>query len=162
VYDSEAYTDENLASILDSHDSVPDYLERRDVRGRILDVARQWADRDGQLDDDNTRCLIATTWTNWASDELDYDSGSLNQVALGVMDTKTSSATLFTDTVVVQDSWLQTGDGRKTKLRQYDDAEFEASDRGELWLPDGAADYIAVIALSNELLYDDPSMAEAM
>lgn len=161
----EAYTDDNLDQILDANDSFPDYISATE-RERILDVARQRAAARGSaLDDTETDALIATDWGGFASGEFGFDNDEMNTVALGVLNERASAgkgATLFTDTVVVQDTWLTSGDGRKTQTKAYVDDEYDNADEGDMWVPNGAQDYICIVCLSNELLHSEPTAAEAM
>lgn len=159
-----AYTVDNLDDILESNTNVPQISA--DERDRLLSLARRRAASRGEqnaLEDNQTDCIITTDWTTFAQNEFGYDAGGdLNEFALGIFERATGNATLFTDTYVVQGGWLSTGDGRKSQLDQYVDDEYAQSDDGEMWVPKGAQDYVAIIRLSDELLHDAPTAAEAM
>jgi hypothetical protein len=160
----EAYTTDNLQDILDANTNVPPIAD--DELDRLLQLARQRADARGSaLDDQQTDCLIATEWDGFAQDEFGYHNDTLNQWAIGVLNMSASvgkDATLFTDTYVIQDGWLQTGDGRYSKIEEYEDDTFDGAGRGEMWIPKGAQEYIAIIKLSDELVHESPDAAEAM
>lgn len=162
----EAYTLDNLEQIIDSNDHCPSLA--RDEIERLVELARQRADArgtDSALEDEQTECLIATDWTGFASGEFGYDNGDVNQFAMGVLEERVSAgrdATLFSDTVIVQNGWLQTGDGRRSQVKAYEDEDYERSDTGEMWIPKSAQEYIAIIALDPELIHGEPDASEAM
>lgn len=163
----EAYTDENLRQILDANDSVPSLNDEQFER--LLDLARRRADGRGNsvdtgLEEHEHECLIATDWDSFAGNEFGYD-GEVNQFAFGIYDHDVSSgkgACMFTDTVVVQNGYLTTGDGRKTQFERYYDEDYDNANEGEMWVPRGAQDYIGIVALSTELLHGEPDLADAM
>lgn len=161
----EAYTADNLYEILDANSAVPDEFGTANLE-RLVEIAQQRADARGNpLEDDKQDCLIGTDWTGFAGNEFGYSGGKLNHFAFGVVQPGISSgkdATLFTDVQVVQQDWLETGDGRKTQLEQYVDDDYDGADPGEMWIPDGAAQYIAIVVLSNELVHGEPTAADAM
>lgn len=163
---AEAYTIDNLMELLEANSGAPDAFGR-DNAERIVTLAQQRADARGeqsQLDSDHVECLIGTDWAGFAGDEFGYHAGKLNKWALGVLDVGRSmgrDATLFKDAVVVQQGWLETGDARYTQIEEYE-SDFEGASRGELWIPRKAQDYIAIIALSPELIHGDASAADAM
>jgi len=163
----EAFTVDNLYQILDSNSVVADEFGH-DNAERLVALARQRADSRGEqsaLDSTETECIIGTDWTGFAGDEFGYDGGKMNKWAFGVCKEDISrgkDATLFTNVHVVQQDWLETGDDRKTKLEQYEDEDYENSEPGEMWIPDAAAQYIAIIALSDELIHGDATVADAM
>jgi len=73
----------------------------------------------------------------------------MNEFAMGTYERATDNADLFNDTVVAQNGWLTTGDGRRSQVRrQYNDDGFDGADVGQLWLPRSAQDYIAVIEVA--------------
>mgnify|MGYP000105399959 CR=1 FL=1 len=162
----EAYTADNLEQILDANDSCPTIGP--DELDRIIELAQQRADKRGEenaLDEHQTDCLIATNWDGFAEGEFGRDNGQINQFAMGVYEEDISSgkgATLFTDTMVLQDGWLHSGDGRRSKVKHYIDDEYDNADRGEMWIPKGAQDYICIVKLSAELIHDDADASEAM
>jgi hypothetical protein len=167
--DETAYTLDNFKQLLEAHDSAPEWLVKDDEHlERIVNLAEQRAGARGEqsaLEEGETECLLATDWHGWASDEFGFDGDESNQVALGVLNARASAdrdAILFNDTVVVQTGWLRSGDGRKTQMKPYVDEEYDNSSEGELWVPRGAANYIAIIALSSELVHGTPDLAEAM
>lgn len=163
----EAYTKDNLQDILDANSAVPDDFGEANL-DRLLTLARQRADARGEdsaFDGDKMDCLIGTDWTGFAGDEFGYDGGKLNHWAFGVLNVEASygkNATLFTNVQVVQQSWLETGDGRKSQVQTYVDEDYDGADDGEMWIPDGAAEYIAIVALSPELIHGDANVADAM
>jgi hypothetical protein len=168
MYDyPEAYTDDNLYDILTANDAVPDEFGR-DNLDRLLDIARARADARGEqnaLDAEQSECLIGTDWTGFAGNEFGYDGGKLNNWAFGILEaevSRTKNATLFTDTHVVQQSWLETGDGRKSQTKAYVDDEYDGANEGDLWIPEGAQEYIAIVILDPELLHGSPTAADAM
>lgn len=162
----EAYDDEHLLELINANSSCPDVA--MDEVQRIIDLAERRAQLRGEksaFDGDETDFVIATDWTGFASDEFGYDNGEVNQFALGVLNERASAgkaATLFNDTVVVQNGWLQTGDGRRAKVQTYEDTEFDKADEGEMWIPHSAQEYIAIIGISTELIHGEPSAADAM
>lgn len=160
----EAYTFDNLFSIIDSNDSCP--TPAHDELQRIVDLAERRAGARGNaLDDEKVDCLIATDWTGFAEGEFGYDNGALNQFAIGILNHTASvgkGATLFTDTYVIQNGWLKSGDGRRAQVEAYVDDDYDGAEEGEMWIPKGAQDYICIVALSKELVHDSPSAAEAM
>jgi len=163
----EAYTLDNLQEILDSNSAVPD-LTREEVE-RLVDLAKRRADARGEqnaLEDTETDCIIATEWYNFAADEFGHDSeGTINNVAMGVLDMSASvgkDATLFTDTYVIQTKWLESGDGRCNQIEQYVDDDYDEATPGDIWIPQGAQEYIAIVKLSDELIHDNPQVADAM
>lgn len=162
----EAYTKDNLQQVLDANDSSPDPpLEQVE---RITDVAMtraQSRDEDSALDDTEVECVIATTWHSYQTDEFGYHDDTVNRYALGTYSQEASlgkQADLFTDTVVLQQEWLSTGDGRMSRTERYVDDDYDDADDGELWIPEAAQEYIAIIALSDELLYGSPTVGDAM
>lgn len=161
----EAYTTENLKELIDANDSCPTIS--LDETERIVDLARRRADARGEessLEETETDCLVATDWAGFAQDEFGYDNGDLNEFAIGVYNHRVSmgrAASLFTDTYVIQRGWLSTGDGRRNETVQYHDEDF-GSDPGTMWIPKSAQDYLAIIALSDELVHGTPGASEAM
>jgi hypothetical protein len=167
--DETAYTLDNLAQLLDSNDATPDWITDDGVLQRIVDAAEQRAATRGEqsaMDDTDPDCLLVTDWYNWASDEWGHDTDdTLNQVMLGVLNARASAdrdAILFNDAVVLQTGWLRSGDDRRTQMRTYVDDDYADSDDGECWIPRNAAKYIAMIALSDELVHGTPNVTEAM
>jgi hypothetical protein len=162
-----AYDDEQLEDILDSNDSAPSIDSEQFER--IMELARMRArgrgdSMDDGLERDEYECLICTDWDSFAGNEFGYD-GDVNQFALGIYDHDVSAskgASLFTDVSVIQHGWLSTGDGRKTQFERYEDDDYEQAEPGEMWIPNGAQDYICIVVLDPELLYEDPGAAEAM
>lgn len=139
-----------------------------DMAKRIVDIAQRRAqtrNEDGALDSERQECLIATDWVSFAADEFGYDSGQLNEFAMGLYDTERSDgsdADLFTDTIVIQHGWLLSGDGRKTEFERYNDEDFEQSDVGEFWVAHSAQPYMEIAALDPTLVHDQPGVEEAM
>lgn len=163
----EAYTLDNLQDILDANSSVPD-LTREEIE-RLVDLAERRAGARGEqnaLENAETDCIIATEWYNFAADEFGHDTeGTINNVAMGVLDMRASvgkDATLFTDTYVAQNKWLESGDGRCTQVEQYVDDDYDDATPGNMWIPQGAQEYIAIVKLSNELIHGSPQAADAM
>lgn len=162
----EAYDTDHLQELINANSSCPDVA--LDEVKRIVDLAERRAQlrgEDSSLDVSDTDCLIATDWTGFASGEFGYDNGEVNQFAMGVLNEEASSgkdATLFNETVVLQNGWLQTGDGRRSKVEEYEDEDFEKANPGDMWIPKGAQQYIAIIAISSELVHGVPDAADAM
>jgi hypothetical protein len=162
----EAYTFDNLRQIINANDSCPSVAD--DELKRLVDLAKQRASKRGEesaLDDTQTECIIATDWTGFASGEFGYDNGDVNQFAMGVLEEEVSAgkgATLFSDSVVVQRGWMETGDGRRAQVQQYEDEDYDNADAGEFWIPNSAQDYIAIVALGDELLHGEVELADAM
>lgn len=162
----EAYTEDNLCDILESNDDCPPIGP--DELDRIIDLAQRRADARGEesaLERTEVDCVIATEWDGFAQGEFGYDNGTLNQFAIGVLNEQVSAgkgATLFTDTYVIQTGWLQTGDGRRNEVEAYVDDDYDNADAGEMWIPNGAQDYICIVALSDELVHGTPSVSDAM
>lgn len=162
----QAYTIESLVEIIEANDSVetPDNSEIE----RLLELADMRANARGEtnaLDDTQTDCLIGTDWTSFAQNEFGYSGGKLNTWAFGVYEAEISSgkgADLFSDTQVVQQGWLESGDGRMASLEAYLDDEYENADEGEMWIPSGAQQYICIVELADELLHDEAVVADAM
>jgi hypothetical protein len=162
----QAYTVESLVEIIEANDSVetPTNAEIE----RLLDLADTRAASRGEtnaLDESQTDCLIGTDWTSFAQDEFGYSGGKCNVWAFGVYESEISSgkgADLFSDTHVVQQGWLESGDGRMASLEAYMDDEYDNASEGELWIPSGAQQYICIIELGDELLHDDAAVADAM
>ena len=164
--DETAYTVDNLQSLCNANDVAPDISD--DETQRLIELAQQRAESRGEesaLDADTKEVLIATTWNGYASDNFGYDDNLLNKFALGELNVDVSAgkrATLFNNTVVVQQGWLQSGDARRTKLQHYEDDDYDGSDVGDLWIPLSACDYIALFAISNDLIHGQKQIADAM
>jgi len=162
----EAFDAAQLKDILDANDNAPSINDEQ--FDRLLELARQHASGESAVDtgleEHEYEVLIATDWDSFAGNEFGYD-GDVNQFALGVYNNDVSSgkgADLFTDVVAVQNGYLATGDGRRAKTEQYEDDDYDGSDPGEMWIPNGAQNYIAIIALDPELLYGEATLADAM
>lgn len=161
-----AHSKEELLELINNSDKCPDLAE--DEVGRIIDLAERRAQlrqEDSAFDAEDHDCIITTDWTGFASGEFDYDNGHVNQFAMGVYQPKASAekqADLFKSTVIVQNGWMQTGDGRRNKVKEYEDEDFEKSGPGDFWVPKGAQDYILIVALAPELVHGQPSVADAM
>lgn len=162
----EAYDKEHLQELINANDSSPNVAI--DEVERLIDLAERRAqlrDEESTFDADDKECIIMTDWSGFAADEFGYDNGDMNQTAIGILNTQASAgkyATLFNDTVVVQNGWLETGDARRAKIEQYNDEDFEQASEGEMWVPDKAQEYMAIIALDPGLVHDDPKAADAM
>lgn len=164
----EAYTADNLRQILDANDSVPSLNDEQFER--LVELAERRASGRGEsavntgLEQHEHECLIATNWDSFAGNEFGYD-GEVNQFAFGVYDHDISAgkgACLFTDTVVVQNGYLTTGDGRKTQFERYMDEDYDNANAGEMWIPRGAQDYIGIVVLDPELLFGEADIADMM
>jgi len=166
--DETAYTIDNLEQLLNSNDAVPDWFCNRDILQRVVTTATSRAVSRGDesaLEETDVECLIVTDWHSWNKNNFGFDDGSVNQVALGVINVRATAgndAILFNDSVILQTGWLRSGDGRRKQAATYVDDDFDQSEDGELWIPRGAAKYMSIIALSDELLHGDPTIAEAM
>jgi hypothetical protein len=138
-----AFDEDHLHELLKSNDSCAtparDEVERLDTLVEQRQDARTEPARD---------CLIATDWSGFAADNFGFDNGEMNEFAMGTYERATDNADLFNDTVVVQNGWLTTGDGRRSQVQQYNDDDFDGADVGQLWLPRSAQDYIAVIEVA--------------
>jgi hypothetical protein len=161
-----AYAPDALQDCINSNTSCPDVSEGE--LQRILDLAERRAQARGEdsaLEDTETDCLVATDWAGFAEDRFGYDASDvLNHFAIGVLNMRASvgkDATLFTDTYVIQQSWLADGDGRRTQVEQYTD-DHERNDDGDMWVPKGAQDYVAIIKLPADLVQGEPQLVEAM
>lgn len=158
-----AFDAEHVHSLIDSNEFGPDCTV--DMAKRLCTLASQRADvRNDTAFDGGTPCLIATTWVGFCEDNFGYDDGSVNHYAIGVHKpdvSMTKGADLFVDVHVVQQGWLETGDGRRTELQIYTD-EFDGTNDGEMWLPDGRQEYVAVIELSEDIVYDGANASDAM
>lgn len=164
--DETAYTVDNLQSLCNSNGVAPDITEVH--AERLVEIAQRRADSRGEdsaLDAQESEVLIATTWNGYASDNFGYDNNSLNKFAFGELNVDVSAgkrATLFNNTVVVQQGWLQSGDSRRTQVEHYEDDDYDGSDVGDLWIPHSACDYIALFELSSELIHGKTSLADAI
>jgi hypothetical protein len=163
----QAFDDDHLAELVDANSSVPDWVDDPEVLQRIIEHAKGRASGRGEesaLDSTEAECLITTDWNSF-TDDWGFDDGNANQVALGVFNEEVSSgkqADLFNETVIVQTGWLRTGDGRKSQSEAYLDEGYDNADEGEMWIPNGAQDYIAIIELTDELLHGEVTLADAM
>lgn len=164
--DETAYSVDNLQSLCNANDLAPDLTG--DEAERIVEIAQQRASSRGEesaLDADTKEVLIATTWNTYASDNFGRDNNNLNKFAIGELNVDVSAgkrATLFNNTVVVQQGWLESGDSRRTEIEYYEDDEYGGSDVGDLWIANGAAEYIALFALSSELIHGKVSLSDAL
>ena len=155
----EAFDASHLHDIIDSNDSAPDFS--RDAVDRLVKIAQQRADARGEmnaLSETQTDCLILTTWR-------DFGNGQLDGCAIGVLEEEISDgkgATLFTDAVAVNQQWVRNADGRVTKLTPYNDKEFEKSDEGDCWIPNGAQEYMCIVELSDELIHGEITLEDAL
>lgn len=165
MYDTAHDIDELLELINDSG-SCPTIA--REEAERIRELALQRATVRGEdscLDGDVEECLITTDWEGFASGEFGYDNGEVNQFAMGEHNarvSKNAGASLFENTVVIQNSWLLTGVSRGSKTKDYNDAEFDGADEGEFWIPKSAQDYILIVILAPEFVHGSPDFADAM
>jgi len=158
-----AYDEGHLQELINANDSCPDVAI--DEVKRIMDLAERRAQIRGEessLEAGAHDCVISTDWSGFASGEFGYDNGEVNQFAMGVYEKDSGSATLFKDAVVLQNGWLQTGDGRRSKVEEYHDEDFDKASPGSFWIPKGAQDYIAIIAISGEAIHGEPDLADAM
>jgi hypothetical protein len=160
-----AFTEDNLRQILDSNEHCHDIPTKQFER--LVDIAQHRADARGSaLDDDSTECMIISgTWSEYAQNEFGFSDNSLNKIAFGELNHQASlgkDAVLFNNTQIVQAGWLESGDGRKSMLKMYEDDDYDGADSGELWIPKSAAEYLCVVKLDSELLYDGVEMQEAM
>lgn len=158
-----AYTQDNLAQILNANDSCQNFAD--DEVRRLVDLAqrRAQARADSALDDGEVDCIIATEWSGFTQDKgFGFDNGQRNGVAMGVYTDESDAATLFEDTVVVQQGWLSTGDGRRSKVEEFQDESWDDATTGTFWVPNGAQPYLCIVALSNELVHGTTKVADAM
>lgn len=163
----EAFTTDQLTDIIDANEHAPDTVASDHIE-RLLDIARARADARGEdsaLDSEQVEALICAEWQDPIGGGFGYSGGKKNIWAFGILEaavSRTKGATLFTSTQVAQQDWLDSGDGRKTQLDTYLDSEYDNASPGDLWIPDGALDYMAVVVLSPELLHGDAGAADAM
>lgn len=161
----EAFSADHLREVLNSNKRCPDFP--RDRVDRVVELAQQRASTrgDSALDDDAQDAIVTTDWTNFASGEFGTNDTVVNTTAIGTFKpgpSRRSHASLFTNTMVVQEPWLRTGDGRRTKVTEYVSDDFEDATPGEFWLPDSAREYVAIVRLSDELVHGQPTVADAM
>lgn len=165
----EAYDVDHLTDLLDANSSAPAWVADEEVVERIVNHARSRADARGEdsaYDHKKTPCIITTNWSSF-TDDWGFDDGNANQVALGQFNEDVSAgknADLFNNTVILQSGWLRSGDDRRTHAEHYQaeaDGSYEPS-AGEMWVPNGAQDYICIKELTAELLHGEPNLADAM
>jgi hypothetical protein len=163
----QAYSDEHLDDLLEANSSTPDWVTNPQVLERIITHAKGRADGRGEesaLDNTKAECIITTNWSAF-TDDWGYDDGDANQVAIGVFNSDVSSgkgADLFTDTAILQTGWLRSGDGRKSQSEAYVDEGYDGANEGDMWIPDGAQEYVCIIELTDELLHGEPQLTDAM
>lgn len=161
------YDDGQFADIISSNGSAPTWLDRDSVTDRILAYARARAESRGEesaLDGSEADCIITTNWAAFTED-WGFSGGEANQVAIGTLNEEASAgkdATLFTDVAVLQTDWLQSGDGRKKQAEAYVDEGWDDATEGDMWIPNGAQEYICIKELSSELLHGEPELTDAM
>jgi len=68
---------------------------------------------------------------------------------------------------ILQTQWLRSGDGRVKQAEAYTDEEYakrndEYDVSGNLWVPNGAQEYICIVELTDELLHGEAKLSEAM
>lgn len=165
----QAYAIDEFADILDANENAPDWLSDDEVVERIVQYAKSRAEANGAdsaYDDSGNLCIITTDWSGFVED-WGFSGGSQNQVAIGEFNEERSSgknADQFRNTEILQTEWLRDGDGRLTQAEMYEedpDGGYEP-DVGEMWVPNGAQDYICIKGLSGELLHGEPTLADAM
>lgn len=158
-----AYGVDHLRELVNTNDSCRDITISESER--LVEVAQQRADSNSALDDGEKHCLVTTDWHGFCLDNFGQDtSDSTNEFAIGTFDhgrTMGRDAILFNDTIVVQHGWLNTGDGRKTKVKRYTD-DFDGASMGEFWLPKSVEEYVCIIELSGEMIHGSVDVSEAM
>lgn len=159
----DAYSDDMLDDILDANDSAPSLsVEQRD---RLLDATETISGAMGALDDDNDWCLITTTWQSFCENNFGMDDNTVNRFAVGVHEADISSgkgATLFSNTRIIQQKWLQSGDNRRSQYKTYIDDDYEKANDGDMWIAKSAQEYLCIVELKDELIHGQPSLADAM
>jgi len=158
-----AYDANHLKSLIESNDSGPDCTT--EMSERLITLAQQRGSRRNESALTGvTECVIATNWVGYCSDTLGHDGDTLNHYMIGCHKADVSrmkNADLFTDTHIIQQQWLLSGDGRRSEVEPYED-DFDGTDSGEVWIANSAQDYLCIIELDDELVYGDASMSDAM
>lgn len=163
----EVYDEDQFRALLDSNSSAPDWVADETIVERIVNHARSRAASrgdDSPYQHSKTPCIITTNWASFTED-WGFSKGDANQVAIGQFNADASSgkaADLFTNTVVLQTAWLRGGDGRLSQSEHYIDADFEKASAGDMWIPNGAQEYICIKELTAELLHGEPNLVDAM
>lgn len=162
-----AYTVDNLVGLVEANEYGPKMTT--EMAERIIDLAARRTQTRGESTVDRGRkdFLVMTTWDNFCRDTFGSDEVNDNNVpnryALVVPHWKASSgrnAWLCKEAVAVQQGWLESGDGRRSQLEQIDQTHTSYHDeRGEFWAP---KEHTAVLGFGDELVYEDPKLADAM
>jgi hypothetical protein len=160
-----AYTVDNLHQLLESNQYAPAVSD--DIVDRIVEVTQARVSADGAYDDVGELDLVFGTWDNfcrdtWGSSSTDYGTEPNRFLVCRINEdvSQNRDAWLCEDADVIQQGWLTTGDGRKSKLKHVDVSDTEFVDESRVcWCP---KEYLGRIALSNELLTPDGTAADAM
>jgi hypothetical protein len=160
-----AYTVDNLQQLLDANEYAPPITD--DVVDRLVAVAQARVSAESAYDNVGPIDLVFGTWDNfcretWGSSSTDYGTEP-NRFMLCTINEDVSEnrdAWLCEEADVIQQGWLTTGDGRKSKLKHVDvsDTEF-VDDTRTCWCP---KEYLGRVSMSNELLTPEGTAADAM
>ena len=121
-----------------------------------VSVSEAEADRLLSLATENQRDVICTTWDGFCYDNLGATDGP-NRFVVARTDYERSSgskAWIVDDAEVVQQDWLQTGDGRKAKTKDLDMTEGNAQFDGWDEVGQGSfpKDYVFTCRIDSEAL----------
>lgn len=162
-----AYTPENLEEIVNANEFGPGI--DINMAGRLIDLARRrtQARSTDTMNQGEKDFLVFTDWDNFCRDTFGSSgSGSdnvPNRFALGVPNWEVSAdkdAYLIKEAVAVQQGWLETGDGRRSEIEEVDQTDTSFHDEtGEFWAP---KDYTALVGFGDDLVYEEPKLADAM
>jgi len=158
----EAYSSDQFGDMVLANSAVDIGREHAD---RLLSVA---SSADVPREADGITAVVGTNWQSFASDRFGEDSVRMtNRFAIGSYQPTVSAeqqAALFTDTVVVQQSWLESGDDALTRTQPYE-AQYDGGDEGEMWIPHSAMPqedgYVLALALAPAILDGQQGLAGA-
>lgn len=158
----EAYSSDQFGDMVLSNSAVD---IGRTHANRLLDMARG---ADTVREADGITAVVGTNWQSFSSDRFGKDNARMtNRFAIGSYQPTVSAeqqAALFTDAVVVQQSWLESGDNSLTRTKPYE-AQYDGGDEGEMWIPHSAMPredgYVLAIALAPAILDGQQGLTEA-
>jgi len=146
---------------------LPDAVVR-EAAERLITLANQHttARGDGGLNQEKDY-IICTNWDNFCRDTFgssQFPEGDVpNRFALATVDFEVSKgrkAWLCKNAVAVQQGWLETGDSRKTQMKEIDQTDGDFLDKvGQFWSP---REYTLLIELGDDLVKDETSLEDAM
>lgn len=162
-----AYTTDNLVELIEANEFGPHITE--EMADRIIDLARRrtQARSENTVEVGEKDFLVFTDWDSFCRDTFGSDGvgddNVPNRYALCVPNFKVSSgrdAWLCKEAVAIQQGWLESGDGRRSSIEEVDqtDTSFH-DDREEFWAP---KEYTAMIGFGDDLVRQDPKVADAM